>query len=167
MLRDLNPRNRSLDRLELAPFLCPGFGSNVSICEGPPGIQSRMHDFRRAGFAATSSAKAGSHPLSENPETPKDAPAIEAIQFRRDMRSNIADPLSSANSRVQLLLKIRMLCPNGEKKTGQPTLSYDIPRSLRDSRLSHRDQFRDRNATADDLTMRPPQSHEIVLEESQ
>src|SRR5262249_11421102 len=44
------------------PFLCPGLGSNVSVCAGPPAIHSRMH--ARFGFPAfaVSAASRPSHP---------------------------------------------------------------------------------------------------------
>ena len=83
--------------LNSPPFLCPGLGSNVSICDGPPGIHRRMHDFFRFGSFAVSAARAGSQWLSDSPDTPIEAQPSEAIrsQSRRDNKSYDIDPLQS------------------------------------------------------------------------
>src|SRR4051812_5911009 len=54
------------------PLAWPGLGSNVSSWLGPPFIHRRMHDFRRLGSAAVSSASALSQPEYEQPTTPAD-----------------------------------------------------------------------------------------------
>src|SRR5689334_356902 len=61
-------------------FSCPGFGSNVSICVGPPVIHNRMQARLRCGFFAVSSAKAGNQRDIDMPNAPHE---VSRSQSRR------------------------------------------------------------------------------------
>src|SRR5262249_39136195 len=63
------------------PLAWPGLRSNVSVWLGPPAIQSKMHERRRRGSAATSSANVSIQPDSELATTPA---ADRPIQSRRE-----------------------------------------------------------------------------------
>src|SRR5262245_5413828 len=65
------------------PLACPGLRSNVSSCEGPPLIHSRMQDFfGRAGKAAACTRSAN-QPETQEPRAPA---ADNLSQSRRDKR---------------------------------------------------------------------------------
>ena len=67
--------------LNSPPLAWPGLGSKVSIWLGPPVIQSRMHDLRRAGCPAASAASDSIQPEVEKPTTPA---AASFRAWRRD-----------------------------------------------------------------------------------
>src|SRR5262249_14239676 len=66
------------------PFLWPGLRSNVSICDGPPDIHSRMTDFFFFfGSGPTARANAPNQPQTDPATTPA---ADSVIHSRRDRR---------------------------------------------------------------------------------
>src|SRR5262245_31473051 len=69
--------------LKTPPVASPGFGSNVSICDGPPLIQRNMHARLRAGSCAARVARVGSH------DEPRPIPPTDAS--RNQSRREIAD----------------------------------------------------------------------------
>src|SRR5262245_34569631 len=58
--------------LNSPPSLVPGFMSNVSLCDGPPSIHSRMQDLVLARVSAARAANGASQPDNEAPNTPSD-----------------------------------------------------------------------------------------------
>src|SRR3990172_3728024 len=71
--------------LNVPPWACPGFMSNVSVWLGPPFIHSRMQWRRLSVLAATCSANAGNQPLALQPR------ALAIVDCARNRRRFIGD----------------------------------------------------------------------------